>query len=221
MNEMTNPTSPAAACGRFEVAVQRVLDGDLPIDALSDPHTESCPACREMAGATVALLTGLKSLPPVLPPANFADRVVPAVIAERRQADFRRSVRIAVASLAAAVVVAFLATEGRQSPQPAVASRSPDPVRIAPPSVTKSFAEAGSAVVSLTKRATEESLSPARNLFASLDTVRPTPAAVPVQTDLRPTSASPVEPITNTAKRALNLFIRDVGGFASIPQQKS
>ena len=219
---MTETSDILPTCPLFEAVVQRVLDGALPIAALTDPHAEGCPPCRETAAAVRVLLAALKSPTPIVPPAHFAERVVPVVVADRRRrAEFRRSVRIAVASLAASILVAFLTTDFRPVSQP-TAFRSVEPVpqnQPTPPSVTKSFADAGSAVFSLTRRAADESLSPARNLFAGLDVPRPTPT--PVHADIKPTSSSPVEPITNTAKRALNLFIRDIGGLAAIPQQKS
>ncbi len=208
------------SCEQFEDAIHRVLDGDLPPAALAVPHVEVCPTCRESAATVVAMLAGLQALPPIEPPPGFATRVLPAVVAERRRSDVRRSVRIAMASLAAAVVVAFLAIHNRTADRPAMVVKSPSLPNAAPPSVGRSFADAGSAVVSLTRRATQESLSPARNLFASLDTPRPLPIPISASPVVVP-SASPVQPITNTAKRALNLFIRDVGGFASLPQQKS
>lgn len=200
-------------CERYEAAVQAVLDGEQPRTALTDPHAAACSACRQTAALAAVLLA---PRPKVAPPAGFAERVLPAVVADRRRVHVRRTLQIAVASLAAAVVVAVLATDGRQPPPSATATREAaappsEPAPAALPSVDRSIAEARSALVSLTKRATEESLSPARNLFASLDV--PQPAAVPTSPP-RPAAASPVEPITNTAKRAIHLFIRDVGGLA-------
>jgi hypothetical protein len=211
------PLTMPPACAAFDATVQRVLDGDLPPAALAEAHALDCHECRELAGATRVLLEGLATIPSPVPPADFADRIVPAAVAERkRSADRRWTARVAAFTLAASVLTAFVLA----NPWRPTAPRSQEMVAVTktPPSVAKSFAEAGSAFVSLTKRAADESFAPAKSLFANIDLPKPTPAVAPPDA---PDAASAVRPITNTAKRALNLFIRDVGGLATIPQMKS
>lgn len=219
---MNEPSIPPTACAAFDATVQAVLDRTLPASALDDAHCRECDSCREISAAARLLLIGLESQSLPTPPADFAERIIPAIVAEsRRPVNSWRTARIAVASLAASALLAFFAVPPRQTGQQqtvATKATAPMPVAARAPSVTQSLAEARSAVVSLTKRAATESLSPAKSLFASLDpTPPPTPPAPPSDVP----TASPVEPITNTAKRALNLFIRDVSGLSPIHQRKS
>lgn len=218
---MNDPTPPLTDCAAFDAAVQAVLDGTVPPSALDDPHARGCRPCREVAAAARLLLTGLESLTLPPPPAGFADRVVPAVTADRRRAASAwRTARVAAASLAASALIAFAAFPSRPGAQQAVVPRSDAPAAVVQaPSVAKSLADARSAVVSLTKRAATESFSPAKSLFASLD-LTPPPAPVSAPAADVP-AASAVQPIANTAKRAINLFIRDVSTLAPVPQQKS
>lgn len=219
MNEQFRPIE-SAHCSAFETLVQRVLDGERPITDLDHSHSHACKPCRELAISAHLLSKGLTDSLTAIPTIDFASRIVPSVLANRqRERSTRRTIVAVAASLAACVAVAVF-TLPQHSNGPAVASQSnPSSAEPKPPQIVESFRMAGSAFVSFTRRAATESLEPAKNLLVGIE--RPDPP-LPVTRPLAglPTT-SPVEPITNTAKRAINLFIRDVGGLAPSPNMKS
>ena len=207
-------------CTFFDALVHGVLDGDRPVADLEDPHIAACEPCRGSALAARMLSAGW-NLPTPVPPIDFASRIVPSVLANRqRERAIRRTVVAVAASLAACVMVTvFALPRPAGGPSMAIkgANTQTDPK---PPQVVESFRLAGSAFVSLTKRAASESLEPAKNLLVGIERPDPPlPATRPFETGLP--ASSPVEPITNTAKRAINLFIRDVGALAPTSNMKS
>lgn len=219
-NRQTNPGSPN--CAAFDAVLQSVFDGDRPASALDDLHAATCEPCRELASAAKELLAGFPILAaPIDSPVDFASRIVPNVLAERnRSRAVRRTIVAVAASLAASVLIAVAASrpwysQVREVVKIESVNQNSD---LKPPPVESSFRQAGAAFASLTKRAAEESIAPARNLLAGIELTPPAPTVVPMP----PTRASStVEPITNTAKRAINLFIRDVGGLAPSSNMKS
>jgi hypothetical protein len=85
--------------------------------------------------------------------------------------------------------------------------------------VSDQFAEAGSAVVAITLRARDQTVNPTRTLFPPPEVVAvPTTGALP---GIEPAAESLVgmpeaarsglEPVTDKTRRAVNLFLRDVG----------
>ncbi len=211
----------SADCPAFESLVQRVLDGERPLADLESPHANACENCRDLAVSARLLSLGLTDSLTAVPTIDFASRVVPSVLANRRRERATRRTIVAVAaSLAACVTVALFASP-QPSGGPSQAGKSvQSQTDRKPPQVVESFRLAGSAFVSLTKRAASESLEPAKNLLVGIERPDPPlPVIRPLDTGL-PVS-SPVEPITNTARRAINLFIRDVGGLAPSSNMKS
>jgi hypothetical protein len=216
---MTGPTdTPPDPCARFAAAADRVLDGELPFAALrADPHAAACPDCRPLADGVRAIL-GMPAVPAVTVPRGFADRVTVAAVRDRRR---RR--RLAVAgwggglAVAAAVLVAVWTGSPPANPsnaRPPVAREEPP----APVPVARSLADAGSAIVSLSRRTADESLAPAFGLFAGRE--KATPAAATTPNPMEPLAELPqaakggVEPVTAAPLRALSLFVRDLGEAA-------
>jgi hypothetical protein len=143
-----------------------------------------------------------------------------------------------VGAMAAALLIGWLSSPPADNT--AIAKKDTQTEVPAPPLPdTKSFAhrdppaetirgqigEAGSAVVSLTRKATDDTLSPARNLFAA-----PAPRVSPKQpaidlpdplAEMPEAAKAGLEPLADTAKRAVNLFLRDVGGAAGAGKMKS
>lgn len=242
------PDDRPADCRAFDRLANRVLDRELPPAALdADAHATHCPGCRAARAGVVRLLR--RTFPPVLAPTpGFADRVTRAAVADfRRRRMLRRAARVGIGALAASLLVGTWFA----SPRSPLADRGafarwwpagvvrPVPVPEAPPapdstpdrqespdSIRGRFAEAGSAVVSLTRKATDDTLAPALTLFTA-------PAPSPVRpgrpagelpealTELPQAAKAGLEPLTNTAKRAVNLFLRDVGGAAGGGKMKS
>jgi hypothetical protein len=217
---MNEPTG-RSECDAFAEVVQSVLDGDRPAGALAAPHAANCDDCRALAESAQALAAGIRELARSIVPPDFAARVVPAALAERRRERFGRRA-MATTALAASVLFAIIVAKPWAPDGRAVAERetvSEPPVRIAPP-VEDSLREAGSAFVSLTKRTAAETFAPARNLLAGIELPDATPPAEPPKVEAA-SMDSPIAPITNTARRAINLFIRDVGGLAPSSNRKS
>src|SRR6478672_4625369 len=95
------PTPPE--CGPALELLHRRLDGDaviLPVAVAA--HVAACPDCRERFAA--ARLLSAAPVPPV--PADLADRIVAAVLADARRHRLLWRVPVAVGALAAAVALA-------------------------------------------------------------------------------------------------------------------
>lgn len=208
-------------CDTFAEIVQAVLDGDRPRSALDTDHAATCDDCRAIADSAKSLEVGIAALARTIPPRDFVADVIPVVLAERRRERFMHRAA-ATAALAASVLAAVALWYPTRPNDRAVTHRdpAPEPNLVKPPAIEGSLREAGTAFVSLTKRTAIETLTPARNLLAGIELSDAIPEVDPPRPDTPPV-ASPIAPIANTARRAINLFIRDVGGLAPSPQRKS
>jgi anti-sigma factor RsiW len=178
-------------------------------------HLAECAACRQRAAAARRLGEGLRLLAPPAPPAGLTERVVAGVLAERRRRTrLARWARAAVA-VAAGVLVIVLVSENRPRPTP------PPPDVVTPAesiSLRSSVAEAGSAVVSLTRRTADETVGQGRLLVpvvaqAPPEEFVPLPPMDPPAGPLREAGqglSAGLEPVTSSARRAFDLFLREV-----------
>lgn len=203
--------------------LQERLDGR-PFDrAALDAHLDHCADCAAQHAAAGRLLDGLRLLVAPQPPAGLRDQVVARVLADQRAR--RRRVRLLTAlAVAASLLVAGLAGYSWLlppgppvvPPEPMPLVKTPDP---AAPSLRDSMAEAGSAVVNLTRRKADETVSQTRLLWPSV-----TPPALddphvlgepldPPARSLREAGqnvSAGLEPVTSSARRALDLFLREI-----------
>lgn len=217
----THRDSNSLDCNAYAARLQRFMDGVEPVSILQSDHLMVCPSCQGLADAARLFMSQAPVLAAKVPvPVDFASRVVPMVLEDRRRSRARQRTMIAfAASIAASLVIAVVSLP-RQSPTHEPVARNPQPRSLEnPPPIEATLREARMAFVSLTRRAAEESLTPARNLLSSVDIQ--SPATTPTPSRTLPPDASTIQPITETAKRALNLFIRDVGALAPISQMKS
>lgn len=225
------PNAPTN-CAAFEELVQRVLDRELPLATLDTPHSATCPECRDLASAA-RLLAGVSvSVTKFAPPVELADRVTDAVrgdyLTRRRWRVAGRAV--AAAALAASVLIGAALIVQPTEPLEVVEApprQLPNPVPVPAPRVADRFADAGSALASITRKATDQTVAPTRQLF-------PTPAApfspMPEIPGVEPAAESLAsvpsaakagfEPLATTTRRAMNLFMRDTG-LATAPKPKS
>lgn len=222
------PTPPHTIdCPAFEAVVQRVLDRELGPEALDGPHPTACAECRRLAMSAKVLASGLDRMrgrPQV--EAARTDRIAAAAAWDSR---FRSRVkwagRTAAFALAASVLVAVALlgpwAGGTKAPE---IVRRPEPLpqpapTPAPERVADRVADAGSALASITKKASDRTLTPTRNLFPPPErvslpdstlaaTVEPAAESV---ASMPQSAKSGIEPMTTGAKRAVNLFLRDTG----------
>jgi Putative zinc-finger len=212
-------------CPECQDLLQDRLDGAPPGDpAEVDRHLASCPECRAWYAAARRLEEGLRFLGPAAPPADLADRITGRVLAERRsRLAWRGRLRTAVA-LAAGVLLMLIM--GRSRPPDPPPAPNPPPVAVAPAepdrppeSLRDSMAEAGSAVVDLTRRTADETVGQGRLLLPVVvaqaersDGGRPGPMDPPLRS-LRTAGqgvSSGLEPIADSARRAVDLFFHDI-----------
>jgi hypothetical protein len=213
-------------CPECQNLIQERLDGgDFLADAEVDRHLAECRECRQLQEAARRLEEGLRLLPVPFPPPGFADRMVQQVLVQRRRHRTRR-LALTVGSLAAAVLIAVLAVQNwppaavlPATTGPVVAEKPPAPPPAPPPpSLSDSFAEVSSAVAALARRTTEQTVDQTRVLWldpmptvARVEPAEPAPelAAQSLWEAGQGVSAG-LEPVTTSARRAVDLFLREL-----------
>lgn len=153
-------------------------------------------------------------------PNGLADRVTAAVVARPRWLWAKwLTGSVLVLGLTAAGVIGYavLATPD------AVPAPAPPPVVARPetsaPRIGDTLSEAGDVLAKLSRSAAEKA-TPPRALFSPVETVK-LPTARPMESDVQPAAdtlasvpaaaRSGLEPMTNSTRRAINLFLRDTG----------
>jgi hypothetical protein len=216
------------SCAEWDNALQERLDGG-PASGRPglEPHLATCPTCRERHAAARRLEEGLRLLAPPSPPAGLADRIVGRVLAEHRARLHRRHQLLrAVAAVAAAVLLVCFTVPDRPAPPewvpPVAVERQPASV----PSLRDSFAEASSAVVDLTRRTADETVGQGRLLVPVVVATPPDAAGDPLPPvhPLREAGqgvSTGLDPVTDSARRALDLFLRDIPPMGSDAKQGS
>jgi hypothetical protein len=217
-DDLPAPDRPAG-CAAFEAMVNAVLDRELGPDALDGDHSAGCAECRALAVAARQLLVATFAQP--RPPSGFTERVVAVAVRDRRA---RRRLRLVGAALAASVLagttVYLLRPTSVETREFVHVPPAPDVVPEAPPPrVSDRFAEAGSALVAITNRVKEQTVNPPRTLLPPSEAVTvpkagAVPGIEPVAESLAgmPEAArSGIEPVADKSRRAVNLFLRDVG----------
>jgi hypothetical protein len=220
-------------CELFQDWMQQRFDGQDLVEAPEmERHLLDCPHCAARHEASRRLRAGLRLVTPPCPPPGFMHRLVAAVLADQRGQRTRRRVRIAVCALAASLLlglgVAGMYRSGwlssaKQSQQPPevvdnhLPVPSDEPKSNPPASVRDSVTDAGNALASLTTRTADETMGQTRLLVPmvtgpSLDELDMPPALEPTKSYLETGQGVTValEPVTNSAQRAINLFRRDL-----------
>jgi len=208
-----DPTRPE--CAAAQAALQRLLDGEGDWDSpAAASHRTSCVACRD----ELALARSFSHLPAAVVPAEMTARILNASVSSHRR---RRALRWTAAglALAASVVIAVvvLRPSGPVHPDP-----GPTIVQVPPPKVEPeprvapqkplgdSVSEAREAFVSLTRRTATEprdrisQLLPDPKMPENPDT---TEGLEPLA-DAGTGAARSVEPLRDSAGRAVNFFLR-------------
>jgi hypothetical protein len=215
-----DPTPPA--CAAALDLLQRQLDGDLPdLTPAVEAHLETCADCRERFQAADDLLTALAVLDGPRPTSLLTERLI---VAAQRDLTRRRRLRHwqLAGALAAAVLLAVWVARPRPGVPAPAPTPAPDSLAVArtdppaePPELRRSFAEAGEAVVSFTRRAAREAVGDGRLVLPEVPVSTGlaagpwAPAAAPLA-DAGAGLAEGFEPVATSARRAARLFLRDL-----------
>lgn len=234
---MTRPFDPEPVPPACEPTIERlqlVLDGELPADSLdADPHAAGCPVCRDrIRAARLLLLTALSEpAEPVDVPVDLTSTILAGVRADRRRRVRQRAL-VAVGGLAVAASVVLAVWwpggfRGRERPGGSGVVRHQPPARTPEPApaprpmrINDEIARAGEALRESSRTITEPAASGSK-VFASFTNTLTWPAGNPAVADLEPArrslaeipvaAATGLEPVTDSAQKALNRLLKGVG----------
>lgn len=209
-------------CNDYFALVQDVLDHIQSEADLDHEHSLVCKECESLKIATRKLISFETTSPLLMPKHDLADSIVPSAIYWRQRDRLkRRGVFAFASSLAASVLIAIVAYQAEENDSSRYTTRELNMKHgtlnsklASPPPIDDSLREFGSTFVSLTRKTASQTLEPARNLIVGDDSNF-------IEMDLQkrkeltlPEIASPIDPIADTARRAINLIIRDVSTLA-------
>jgi len=207
------PFAPDPTCEPALQALQRRLDGEsTPLTPDVQAHLEICVDCREQFRLAHSLLVVFPPRYDATEPSGvWTERLVGAIITDGRR---RRIKRLGVAWAMAATVLAavWLAPPmGSISPQGSLPVVSNDTRAAA---FRADFAEAGSALAGLTRRAAAETVGQGRVLVPPVEVplvldIRLQPATRPLD-HARQGLSEGFEPVATSARRAVSLFWQDL-----------
>jgi hypothetical protein len=233
---MTSPFEPELvppACEPTVERLQQVLDGELPADSLdTEMHAAGCRVCRERIRAARLLLAALSEpAEPVCVPVDLTSTILAGVRADRRRRARQRAfVAVSGLAVAASVVLAVWWSGGfRGGERPG----RPDVVRHQPPArtpepapaprpmrINDEIARAGEALRDSSRTITEPAASGSK-VFASFTNALARLPGNPAVADLEPArrslaeipvaAAAGLEPVTDSAQKALNRLLKGVG----------
>jgi hypothetical protein len=215
-------------CSEFQHELQRRLDGDGTGDGADiERHLAVCSSCRELQALSSRLIQALDGQVAPVPPGGMNDRIVSLVLREasaRQQARKRWKRRLAVAaSLLLAVALGYSLWQSR----PRSGSSDPDALVKTEEKPTPSQArpslniqEAGNTLVALVNRTADETVGQGRVLLPRGVSTPDLSSSEAWQPNLEPGTQSlreaqegvavGFEPVTSSARRAVNLFLREI-----------
>jgi hypothetical protein len=206
------PFAPDSTCDATLEALQRRLDGEPALlTADVETHLSVCADCRErfrLAGSLVIALP--RRYESAEPTTLWTERVVGAVVTDGRR---RKIKRLGLAwALAAGVLAAVWLARPLSSPAPD--GSLPVAQNLGAPNLQADFAEAGSALAALTRRAAEETVGQGRVLVPPVEVppvldIRLEPATRPLDHARQGLSVG-FEPVATSARRAVSLFWQDL-----------
>jgi Putative zinc-finger len=219
-------------CSDFQELMLDELDGLEPANRSSlELHLAGCPACRAWQAATSRLQHGLGLLTTPLPPPALSRRIAVRLIQDYRT---RRRRRFLLTTAAAAVILAMafstrfllfppdsriVARKGSELLVPSEIGSNPvGPSRDGIPTVRESLSEVGSAMASAAARTADATMAQSRIFLplvpASPLTSLPSPPAMETPTQSLLEAGQGVSdglaPVADSAKRAFDLFLRDL-----------
>lgn len=216
-------------CADCQDLLQQHLDGvELTDQAALDLHLGCCSSCRVLHGAGGRLRQGLRLLVPPTPPRGLAGQVAARLLQEhaarqrRRRVLFLAAAAALLALLLSARLLWFPTEVARNTQERPVVQDGPEEL-VEPqhvekgPTVRDSMSEVGSMMVSAVTRTADATLAQSRNLLplvpsASLPSL-PIPKLDPATGPLGEAGQGVSEglaPVTDSAKRAFDMFLRDL-----------
>jgi hypothetical protein len=215
-------------CSEFQHELQRRLDGDGTGDGADiERHLASCSSCRELQALSSRLIRTLDGQIAPVPPGGMNDHIVSLVLSElsaRQQSRKRWSRRLAVAaSLLLAVALGYSLWQSHRKPGSSDSDalvktqQKPSPAQ-APLSLN--IQEAGNTLVALVNRTADETVGQGRVLLPRGVSAPALSSPEAWQPNLEPGTQSlreaqegvavGFEPVTSSARRAVNLFLREI-----------
>lgn len=215
-------------CPEAQELLQRYLDGE----TLSDPsalhlHLEACAECRERFAAAKRMRDALRSVPESAVSPAWTERTVTHILTDRRRR-LARQRWLAGAALAASMLLMIGGYLWLRLAEPVtLAQRTQPPAPVDDsPVLTRSVQEARSELAALTDRIADQITEQTQLL----------PAATVLPLEMAPVSWMPLErplsslaqslrqskrgvsagldPVANSARRALTFFLRPAGSKA-------
>jgi len=218
-------------CSEFQNWLQERLDGEAANGNDTDGHLPVCSSCRELEAAAGRLVRVLKTRVPPMPPSEMTDQIVSLVVSDlayQHQIRKRWNRRLATtAALAASVVLAIAwgyswwQTNRKPGPSnPELVATQEEKSAPAQPRPSLNIQEAGSAFVALVNRTADETVGQGRVLLPQGVSAPALSASQDWQPSLEPGAESlreaqegvalGFEPVTSSARRAVNLFLREI-----------
>ena len=213
-------------CLECQERLQRRLDRE-PAGAGPEleQHLVSCPECRQWHGAARRLEEGLRRVPVPPAPAGLTERIVARVLADQRARRRRRLVVVVTGAFALAASVLFM-TLARSLWAPVQPTPSPEVVENLP--APDPISEAGQALAALPRRTADETVGTLRMLWPVVaappmeDPAELPPPFDPTARSLRDAGqgiTTGLEPVTNSARRAFSLLLKEIPSME--PDEKS
>jgi hypothetical protein len=210
-------------CQDCQELLQEYLDGLAPglnegIPAGFDEHLHACADCRDLYQAARRLDEGLNLLTSPVPPVGLLAQVVAEALRERRARRTLRRVVNGVLAVAATFLLTFGIYETSHRPQTiaqgANAPRSEPPPEQDPGPLPEPMNEVRSLVQDLANETVNETRQMLPEVKApSLGGLDLSPPLEPPARSLREateTVSTGLEPVADSARRALGLFLRDL-----------
>jgi hypothetical protein len=216
-------------CAEFQELLQQRLDGERIADSGEmERHRTACCSCRELETLASRLLGafGARSVP--MPSEKLSNQIVSLVMAEMDSQQARRRWTrraLAVSSLAAGLLLAaFLGyswwgpRRPLDVPNSNIVTKKDEPPASVPNQPRLNFQEAGSTLVALVNRTADETVGQGRVLLPQevpaprltvADNWQPALSPQAIR-DAQDGVAVGFEPVTDSARRAVNLFLREL-----------
>jgi len=217
-------------CSEFQDLLQQRLDGESNLDSGElERHLAGCSSCRELEFTASRLVEALYARIAPVPPEGLRSQIVASVLAQidsqhLAQRRWRRNAW-AASAVAAGLLLAAIAGYSWWASRPSPESPGSDTwvkkdEQPGPARQSLNFQEAGSTLVALVNRTADETVGQSRVLLPQGMSAANLPVTEAWQPTLEPSTqalrdaqdgvAVGFEPVTSSARRAVNLFLQEI-----------